>query len=262
VTAPAESAVLEQAAAILRQAQESRTPVEPLTSMFADLTVADAWQIQTINRELALSSGRTIMGYKCGLTSAAMQQQMGVDEPDFGVLLDDMQVADGGQMLMRRFLQPRVEAEIILVLDRDLGSGTTLDDVLAATAHARPSLEIIDSRIKDWRLSLIDTVADNASSGAFVMGDPVGIDGLDLTAIEAVVTINGVETARGFGAAALGHPAAAAAWLANRLGDFGLVLEAGSVVMTGSLHASVPVSSGDVVVAEFAGLGSTSLNVY
>jgi 2-keto-4-pentenoate hydratase len=254
--------VLEQAAAILRQSQASRVPVEPLTATFADLTVADAWQIQTINRDLALAAGRTITGYKCGLTSAAMQQQMGVDEPDFGVLLDDMQVDDGGEMLMTRFLQPRVEAEIILVLGHDLGAGTTAEDVLAATAHARPSLEIIDSRIKDWRLSLIDTVADNASSGAFVMGEPVGIDGLDLAAIETVVTINGVETARGLGAAALGHPAAAAAWLANRLADFGLVLEAGSVVMTGSLHASVPVSGGDVVVADFTSLGSTSLNVY
>jgi 2-keto-4-pentenoate hydratase len=255
------AANLEQAARILRQSQESRVPVEPLTATFADLTVADAWQIQSINRELARSAGRTIMGYKCGLTSAAMQQQMGVDEPDFGVLLDDMQVDDGGEMLMQRFLQPRVEAEIILVLAHDLGPGTTIDDVLAATAHARPSLEIIDSRIKDWRLSLIDTVADNASSGAFVMGAPVGIDGLDLAGVETVVTVNGVETGRGFGSAALGHPAAAAAWLANRLGDFGLVLEAGSVIMTGSLHASIPVSSGDVVVAEFIGLGSTSLNV-
>lgn len=251
--------VRDEAAAILRRSQASGVPIEPLTATFAGLTVADAWQIQTINRDLALASGRSIVGYKCGLTSDAMQQQMGVDEPDFGVLLNDMQLDDGGEMLMSRFLQPRAEAEIILVLGDDLGAGTTAADVLAATSHARPSVEIIDSRIRDWRLSLIDTVADNASSGAFVMGDPVSIDGLDLNAVETVLTINGVEVGRGLGSAALGDPAAAAAWLANRLGDFGLVLGAGSVVMTGSLHASVPIAAGDVVEAQFTGLGSTSV---
>jgi 2-keto-4-pentenoate hydratase len=255
------SLVLDEAAAILRQSQADRVPVEPLTVTFPGLTVADAWHIQSINRSLALASGRSILGYKCGLTSQAMQAQMGVDEPDFGVLLDDMQVADAGVMEMARFLQPRIEAEVILVLAHDLGSGTTEADVLAATANARPSLEIIDSRIKDWRLSLIDTVADNASSGAFVMGEGVDISSLELADVETVVRINGVEAARGLGSAALGHPARAAAWLANRLGDFGLVLGAGSVVMTGSLHASIPVSAGDDVIADFGVLGSASLRV-
>jgi 2-keto-4-pentenoate hydratase len=254
-------AVIEQAAWMLREAQTRRTPIEPLTSTFPELTVDDAWAIQTLNREEQLATGRTILGYKCGLTSKAMQEQMGVDEPDFGVLLDDMAVPEGGVMLMERFLQPRIEAEIILVLGRPLGAGTTTADVLAATAFACPSLEIIDSRIKDWRLTLADTVADNASSGAFVMGEGIAIDGLDLTKIEAVVRVNGVEKARGFGSAALGHPAAAAAWLANRLGDFGLLFDAGAVVMTGSLHASLPVVIGDDVVADFGVLGSARLSV-
>jgi 2-keto-4-pentenoate hydratase len=258
VTTPS---VVEQAARILREAQESRTPVEPLTSTFPDLTVADAWSIQSLNREAQLTAGRTVLGYKCGLTSRAMQEQMGVDEPDFGVLLDDMRVPEGGAMYVDRFLQPRIEAEIILVLGRDLGAGTTTADVLAATAYACPSLEIIDSRIKDWRLTLIDTVADNASSGAFVMGEGVPIEGLDLTKIEVVLSVNGVEKARGFGSAALGHPAAAAAWLANRLEDFGLVFGAGAVVMTGSLHASLPVARGDRIVADFGALGSARLSV-
>jgi 2-keto-4-pentenoate hydratase len=253
--------VLERAAAMLRDAYERRTPIEPLTSTFPELTVADAWTIQSVNRNVKLAAGRTIVGYKCGLTSQAMQDQMGVNEPDFGVLLDDMRVPNGGVMLMERFLQPRIEAEIILVLGDGLGAGTTTADVLAATTFACPSLEIIDSRIKDWRLSLIDTVADNASSGAFVMGDGLAIDGLDLATIEAVVSVNGVETARGFGSAALGHPAEAAAWLANRLGDFGLVFGAGAVVMTGSLHASLPVARGDDIVADFGALGKAQLSV-
>jgi 2-keto-4-pentenoate hydratase len=164
-------------------------------------------------------------------------------------------------MLMQRFLQPRIEAEIVLVLGRDLGAGTTTADVLAATTFACPSLEIIDSRIKDWRLSLVDTVADNASSGAFVMGAGVAVDDLDLATVEAVVRVNGVETARGLGSAALGHPANAAAWLANRLADFGLVFAAGAVVMTGSLHASLPVVAGDDVVADFGPLGRARLTV-
>jgi 2-keto-4-pentenoate hydratase len=255
------AADLARAASLLREAQQRRTPIEPLTSTFTELTVQDAWTIQSFNRDVQLAAGRTVLGYKCGLTSLAMQQQMGVDEPDFGVLLDDMQVPDGGVMMMERFLQPRIEAEIILVLGRDLGSGTTTADVLAATEFACPSLEIIDSRIKDWRLSLIDTVADNASSGAFVMGAGMAVGELDLPAIEVVVHINGVEAARGLGSAALGHPAEAAAWLANRLGDFGLVFAAGAVVMTGSLHASIPVVSGDDVVADFGPLGSTRLSV-
>jgi 2-keto-4-pentenoate hydratase len=253
--------VVEQAARILREAQEQRTPVEPLTSTFPELTVADAWSIQSLNREAQLAAGRTVLGYKCGLTSQAMQHQMGVDEPDFGVLLDDMRVPEGGAMDIDQFLQPRIEAEVILVLGADLGAGTTTADVLAATAYACPSLEIIDSRIKDWRLTLIDTVADNASSGAFVMGEGVAIDGLDLTKVEVVLRVNGAEVARGLGSAALGHPAAAAAWLANRLGDFGLVFGAGAIVMTGSLHASLPVTRGDDIVAEFSSLGSARLSV-
>lgn len=253
--------VVEQAARILREAHEHRTPVEPLTVTFPELTLDDAWTIQSLNRDDQLTAGRTVLGYKCGLTSRAMQEQMGVDEPDFGVLLDDMRVPEGGVMEADRFLQPRIEAEIILVLGRDLGAGTSTADVLAATAFACPSLEIIDSRIKDWRLTLIDTVADNASSGAFVMGEGIAIDGLDLAAIETVVSVNGVEAARGLGSAALGHPAAAAAWLANRLGDFGQVFRAGAFVMTGSLHASIPVVRGDDIVADFGELGSARVSV-
>jgi 2-keto-4-pentenoate hydratase len=254
--------LIDDAAAALRQAQRDRAPIAPLTITYRDLTVADAWQVQAINRNLKLADGLHVLGYKCGLTSQAMQDQMGVDEPDFGVLLSDMQLIDGGELRLADFLQPRIEAEIALVLGADLGAGTTAADVLAATASACPALEIIDSRIKDWQLSLVDTVADNASSGAYVLGPPQALDGIELGDIEAVVTVNGIERARGLGSAALGHPARAAAWLANRLADFGTVLSSGSVVMTGSLHASLPVAAGERVVAEFGELGSTSVRVH
>jgi 2-keto-4-pentenoate hydratase len=254
-----EQAVLDEAADRLRKAASARVPIEPLTVWRPDLNVEDAWRIQEFNRDLALAAGRKILGYKVGLTSVAMQQQMGVDEPDFGVLLDDMLL--DGAMVLADFVQPRIEAEIALVLRADLGAGVTTADVLAATAHVQPALEIIDSRIADWRLTLVDTVADNASSGAYVLGAPVPLDRLDLAAIEVQVSVNGVPKASGLGAAALGHPAAAAAWLANRLAAFGLVLEAGSVVMTGSLHASLPLARGDRVVAEFSELGLSTLTV-
>ncbi|CAN5560734.1 2-keto-4-pentenoate hydratase [soil metagenome] len=251
---------LETAAARLRQATISRVPIVPLTQQFPELDIADAWQIQQLNLEQQLADGRGILGYKVGLTSLAMQEQMGVDEPDFGVLTDDMLVTDG-VLDLDRYVQPRVEAEIALILGADLGRGATAADVRAATAFVQPSLEIIDSRIADWKLSLIDTVADNASSGAYVVGELVPFVDLDLLGVETVININGVEKARGFGSAALGDPAEAAAWLVNRLADFGLILRAGSVVMTGSLHASLPLQRGDEVIADFTSLGSTRLFV-
>jgi 2-keto-4-pentenoate hydratase len=255
-----EGDVVERAAAVLRQATASRVAVEPLTQEFPGLTVDDAWRIQEVNRELLLADGRRVVGYKVGLTSKAMQEQMGVDEPDFGVVLDDMVLADG-VLRTAQYVQPRLEAEIALVLDRDIGSGATPDSVLAATRHARPALEIIDSRIRDWRLTLVDTVADNASSGAIALGEPADVAGVELADVRTVVTVDGAEVASGLGAAALGHPAVAAAWLANRLGDLGLTLTAGSVVMTGSLHASFPAVAGQDVVADFGALGSVGLAV-
>ena len=254
--------LVEAAAALLRQAQDDRAPIEPLTVTFGDrLDVETAWRIQTHNRDLALARGRLILGYKVGLTSAAMQQQMGVNEPDFGVLLDDMVIDDGATLRLSRFVQPRAEAEIALVLSRDLGAGTTADDVIAAIHHAHPALEIIDSRIKDWRLSLVDTVADNASSGAYVLGPAMELGGADLADLEVRLRINDIEQASGLGSAALGHPAAAAAWLADRLGRLGLTLTAGSVVLTGSLHASLPMLHGQQVVADFGAFGSVSVAV-
>jgi 2-keto-4-pentenoate hydratase len=254
--------VVEQAAALLRKAHADRTPIEPLTARYGDvLDVASAWRIQTHNRDLALAEGRFVVGYKVGLTSDAMQRQMGVDEPDFGALLDDMTVPDGGTLRLIDFVQPRAEAEIALTLTRDLGAGTTADDVIAAIDQAYPSLEIIDSRIKDWRLSLIDTVADNASSGAYVLGPPMSLGGADLADLEVTVRLNGAEAAGGRGSAALGHPANAAAWLANRLAGFGLALTAGSVVLTGSLHASLPLVGGDRVEADFGAFGTVSIDI-
>jgi 2-keto-4-pentenoate hydratase len=253
--------MLAEAAALLRKASRERLAIEPLTSQYPSLTETDAWQIQSINRDLAIREGRSLTGFKVGLTSAAMQEQMGVGEPDFGILLTDMAIPDGGVLRLADFVQPRVEAEVALVLGTDLGRGCTAADVSAATAAVVPALEIIDSRIRDWQLTLADTVADNASSGAYVLGNPTGPDGLDLPAVEVIVEVNGSEQARGLGSAALGGPLAAAAWLAGRLGDLGETLRAGSVILTGSLHASLPLQPGDDIRADFGALGAVRLRV-
>jgi 2-keto-4-pentenoate hydratase len=251
-----------RAAELLRRASADRVPIEPLTVLFpGELDVSTAWQVQQVNRDRALAAGRTVLGFKVGLTSVAMQEQMGVDEPDFGVLLDDMVIPDGATLRLADFVQPRAEAEIALVLDRELGAGTTAEDVRSSITAAYPAIEIIDSRIKDWRLSLIDTVADNASSGAYVLGPEMDPAGTDLADIAVRMTVDDREVASGVGAAALGHPAAAAAWLANRLAGFGLSLPRGSVVLTGALHASIPLHHGEQVVADFGGFGAVRIAV-
>jgi 2-keto-4-pentenoate hydratase len=251
---------LEHAASLLRDAASRKAAIEPLTNSFPGLTVADAWRIQSINRELATSNGAALTGFKCGLTSLAMQEQMGVDEPDYGVLLAHMAVPDGGVIRLTDFVQPRIEAEIALLLGTDLGEECTPTEVLRAVAAAVPALEIIDSRIKDWRLTLIDTIADNASSGAYVLG-AAGSAGVDPKLVEVTVDINGAQCARGRGSDALGDPLAAAAWLARKLSEFGETLRAGSVILTGSLHASLPLRPGDSVHASFGAFGDVTVAV-
>ena len=227
----------------LDQAARSGIPTAPPISMSGDLDLDAAYLIQQTNIRRALARGDVRVGHKIGLTSLAMQKQLGVDSPDFGVLLGSMQVPNGGtagQLL----LQPRIEAEIAFVLGSDLDKpNLTVDDVLAATSAVMPALEIIDSRVANWKISLIDTVADNASSGAFVLGAPVPLPA-DLREIELVLTCDGTEVGRGLGSAALGHPAECVLWLARALAAQGEVLRGGSVILSGAVHGSVPIAPG------------------
>jgi 2-keto-4-pentenoate hydratase len=189
-----------------------------------------------------------------------MQQLLGVDEPDFGVLLDDMFVEDGDEIPLDSLLQPRVEAELAFVMDRDLaGPGVTTAKALAAVAGVLPAIEVVDSRVADWRIKLVDTVADNASSGLLVVGGRMRrIEDLDLRLIGVVVSRNGEMIDTGAGAAALGNPARCVAWLANKLGSLGSGLRAGDVVLPGAVHKMVPVRPGDVFRAEFSRLGAVT----
>jgi 2-keto-4-pentenoate hydratase len=244
----------------LATAAADTSPIEPLTASNPDLTIEDAYAIQTAGIARRLSEGRVVRGRKAGLTSVAMQQLLGVDEPDFGVLLDDMFVEDGQEVTLDRLLQPRVEAEIGFVLERDLaGPGVLAYDVLRATAGVVACIEVIDSRIADWRIGLVDTVADNASSGLVVpAGRLVPVGDLDLRLVGMAFYRNGELVETGAGAAVLGNPAAAVAWMANKLSEFGDRLRAGELVLAGALHKAVAISPGDVFRAEFDRLGAVT----
>jgi 2-oxopent-4-enoate hydratase len=245
----------------LAVAERDRTPIPPLTDGHPDLTVDDAYAIQSLNIDRRVADGRLVRGRKVGLTSAPMQRLLGVDEPDFGVLLDDMFVEDGDEIPMEQLLQPRAEAEVAFVMGKDLtGPGVTTSNALAAIEGALPALEIVDSRIADWKIKLADTIADNASSGRVVIGGRLTpVTELDLRLVGVVVSRNGRVIDTGAGAAALGNPARCVAWLANKLATFGDGLRAGDVVIPGALHRMVPVEPGDVFRAEFDHLGAVTV---
>ena len=257
----ADAEVIQSIAKELRTAEEQRSPVAPVAGRFGPLTVADAYAVQLANIDLRRSAGDRVLGRKIGLTSLAMQTQLGVDQPDYGHLLASMGVANGGAVTTAELIAPRIELEIAFLLGRTLeGPGVTVADALAATEAVFPSLEIIDSRIADWKIGLVDTVADNASSGRFVMPSRLTpVRDLDLRLLGGVMEINGVLTSWSCGAAALGDPAACVAWLANALAPYGGRLEPGEIVLSGALDKSVPVKVGDVVRADFDRLGSAGV---
>jgi 2-keto-4-pentenoate hydratase len=244
----------------LQAAYASRTPVQPLTETATGLTLDDAYAIQQRQVRSRLAGGVVIAGYKVGLTSEAARRQFGMSECDFGHLLSDMEYLADNPVPVSAFLQPRAEPEIALVLGKPLGGPrVAVSDVVAATAYAVPAIEIIDSRIANWRIGLLDTVADNASSGGFVLGQsPLPLDRADLSLTGCVLRHNGRIVATGAGAAALGSPLHAAAWLANELIARGAQLAAGHVILTGSITAAIPVVAGDAVTATFDHLGSVT----
>ena len=245
----------------LADADRTCRPIAPLTDRHPDLGVADAYAIQTANIDRRVAAGARIRGRKVGLTSRAMQELLGVSEPDFGVLLDDMFVEDGDAVRLDTMVQPRVEAEMAFVMERDLaGPGVGTADALAAIGGVLPSIEIVDSRVRDWRIKLVDTVADNASSGRLVLGGRIRrVVDLDLRLTGMALSRGGTVIDTGAGAAALGNPVRCVAWLANKLGSFGLGLHAGDVVLPGAVHRMVGVAPGDVFRAEFAHLGAVTV---
>ena len=244
----------------LSDAYASRIPVEPLSSRFPDLTSDDAYAIQLLQIADRVAAGRRVIGHKVGLTSAAMQRQLGVSQPDYGHLTDDMIHLEHVPLELEAFLQPRVEPEIAFVLARPLkGPGVTVAEAIAAVDFVLPALEIIDSRIRDWRIGILDTIADNASSGGIVLGStPVGVRDVDLRLSGCIVRRNGEVAATGAGGAVLGSPLSSLVWLANTVGALGITLEAGHIILPGSQTAAIPVAAGDTFRADFAGIGSVT----
>lgn len=252
----------ETAAELLRRAERDREPIDPLTETFPAIDVVDACEVQLRNIRRRTDSGGTVVGHKVGLSSKVMQRMMGVDEPDYGHLLADMEVPDGGTADTGRYCYPRVEVEVGYLLGADLpGEGCTEADVLAGTAALVPSIELIDSRVVDWRITLPDTIADNASSAGFVLGAtrlPPGE--LDPAGIDAVLWRGDERVAQGRSDAVLGDPTVAVAWLARTVAGFGVRLRAGHVVLPGSCTRAIDARPGDRFRAEFVGLGTVSLD--
>ncbi len=244
----------------LWQAEVERTPIEPLSDGWRDLSIADAYAIQSHNVARRVAGGAVVRGRKVGLTSRASQDLLGVREPNFGVLLDDMFVDEVDEIPFDALLQPRVEAEIAFVMATDLaGPGVTATNALTAVAGVLPAIEVVDSRIADWRFQLVDTVADNASAARAVIGARITpVTELDLRLVGVLFHRNGSPIDSGAGAAVLGNPASCVAWLANRLGSLGDGLRAGDIVLPGALHRMVPVRPGDVFHATFAHLGTVT----
>ena len=248
---------VEQLAAQLYDAQENRAPTGPLTELEPEMSVDDAYAVQLANVRRATDGGHFIVGKKIGLTSLVMQQMMNVNEPDFGHLLDSMDIADGN-IPMDILLQPKTEGEIAFILNKDLvGPDVTPQQVLDATEYVAAALEIVDSRVRDWKIKLPDTVADNASSGVYVISEKrVRVSDVVLPEVEMVFYKNGEEINRETGAAALGDPAICVAWLANRLWSYGVTLKKGEVVLSGALSAAVDARRGDIFRAEMSVLGA------
>ncbi|WP_029920989.1 2-oxopent-4-enoate hydratase [Nevskia soli] len=241
----------------LHEALTARRTVEPLTNRHPDITIDDAYRVQQQMISRRLSGGARVVGKKIGVTSRAVMNMLGVGQPDFGYVLDDMIYGEGQSIPMASLIQPRAEGEIAFILKKDLmGPGVTNAAVLAATEGVMACFEIVDSRIHDWKVKIQDTVADNASCGVMVLGDRlVDPRKVDLNTCGMVIEKNGEVIATGAGAATMGSPVSAVAWLANTLGRLGIGLRAGEVVLSGSLAALLPVGAGDNLRATVGGIG-------
>jgi 2-keto-4-pentenoate hydratase len=252
---------IDDAATRLWDAAASGKPCPPVRDLIVADDAAGAYAVAQRNVVRTQSErGWRLNGHKIGLTSPAVQFQLGVDRPDFGMLFAELAHTSGEEVPVTELLQPKVEAEVALVLKKDLDLGVhTIADVIGAVDYLLPAIEIVDSRVAGWDITFIDTVADNASSGRYVLGTvPVRLDGLDLAAVEMIMSVNGAEPSSGRGSACLGNPLIAARWLADTMSQAGTPLRAGGVVLTGALGPMIAVAPGDEVVAEITGVGTVT----
>jgi 2-keto-4-pentenoate hydratase len=255
-----EPSAVQEAAEQLLLAYGKGEPIAPVIESFPSATVTDAYRIQQEQVRSWVGNGDVVKGHKVGLASKAMQQQMGVDQPDYGHLLAGMFHLEHQPIPAEKFLQPRVEPEIAFVLGKRLsGPGVTVADAIRAVEFVVPALEIVDSRIRNWEISIVDTIADNASSGGVVLGSkPTALSDVDLRLVGCTLQLGGELIATGAGGAVLGSPVNALVWLANTIGPLGIDLEPGHVVLPGSMTRAYPVQPGDTVFANMGPLGTVT----
>ncbi|MGE5678360.1 MAG: 2-keto-4-pentenoate hydratase [Pseudomonadota bacterium] len=244
----------------LREAERTCMPIKPISKTYPDFGIKDAYEIQLINNNGHIAAGKKITGKKIGLTSLAMQQFVGVDQPDYGQLFDFMEVKDG-TLERRKLLNPKVEGEIAFVLKKDLqGPNVTAEDVMEATDYVLASIEVVDSRIENWNINIVDTIADNASSSMYVVCDKkVDPRSVDLKTVSMVLYKNGEKIYSGVGADVLGDPAISVAWLVNKLWEYGVTLKKGEIVLSGSLTSALAADAGDEFKVVFSELGEVPL---
>lgn len=253
---------LQAAAEDFLAAYESGQPIQPPRDTIANLDVTGAYRIQQLQEQAFIDRGEQVVGRKIGLTSVAMQKQLGVDNPDFGFFTDAMVYHDTDPIPTARFLAPKVEPELGFRLGRDLPADPSLEEVTAAIDATYLAVEIIDSRVRDWDITLVDTVADNASCGAVILSQPVDIPLDQLTAVTATMTIDGTEAGRGTGADVMGHPLEPLKWLAGVLGEQGVPLKAGDIILTGSFCGASPVTPGADVEVDYGPFGRLSVTFF
>ena len=246
------------AAQLLRDAHTYQKPCAPVRDLIPEGDVAASYDVQETNTQLWIAQGRRLVGRKIGLTSVAVQKQLGVDQPDFGMLFADMAASDGEPIPLGAVLQPKAEAEIAFVMERDLRmEHPTVEDLVRSIAYAVVAIEVVGSRIDNWDIRLVDTIADNASSGMFVLGDtPFALKGLDLRDCTMQMSRADEVVSTGVGHACLGHPLNAALWLARKMMEVGRPLYAGDVILSGALGPMVVARPGDVFEARVSGMGS------
>jgi len=259
-TSTPNDAAMKDAALVLRTARSNRVPVARISETHGIEGLDAAYRVAAMNTDARVAEGARVVGKKVGLTSKSVQSQLGVDRPDFGILFDDMEFLDGDDVPVSRLIQPKAEGEIAFVVARDLGGRVpSYGEFVASLAYALPALEIVDSAILDWKLTLVDTVADNASCGLYVLGNqPVGIGQLSMGEVGLQLDRNGRTESVGGGAACLGHPLRAAYWLARVMAERGEGLRAGEVILSGALGPMVSISVGDVLSCRIGGLGVVS----
>lgn len=247
-----------KAAAELAKSRQDRTTCGRISESHGIKSMDDAYRVQEINTEIALQEGRRLVGRKIGLTSKVVQQQLGVDQPDFGMLFADMEIGDGESIDSSRLIQPKVEGEIAFVLKRDLPTeDTTLAELISSIDYVLPALEIVDTVIENWNITLADTIADNASSGLFVLGKtPISLDQLNLELEGMLLYKNGELASTGVGAACLGNPLNSCLWLARTMSQKGRPLLCGDILLSGALGPMVSVTKGDAISMHLTRLGS------